>query len=296
MRPWSRRASFGHASRRLAGTAGRLPVVALIVASAGCGEDGPRSSGSSSGDGGSGQEVRVAVASSFAGPHERLAEAFTSETGIGVRASVGSTGGLYAQIRNGAPHDVFLAADRARPRSLVRQDFAVAGSRCTYAIGRLALAGAAASANRTLIDVLRDRRSRHVALADSEVAPYGAAAREVLRRTGLEQELADRLVTAENVGQAHRYVVSGAAGLGFVAAGHVAGRPEEGHLLVDDSLHAPIRQDAVLLTRARDPEAARRYLSFLGSGRAKRVLERFGYRAAIRGDRVCGRAAGGADP
>jgi molybdate transport system substrate-binding protein len=237
------------------------------------------------------------VASSFAGPHEQLAEVFTSETGITVRASVGSTGGLYAQIRNGAPYDVFLAADRVRPRNLVREGFAVAGARCTYAIGRLALAGTGSSPNRSLIDVLRDRRTRHVALADPEVAPYGAAAREVLRRTGLEEELADRLVTAENVGQAHRYVVSGAAEVGFVAAGHVAGRPEGEHLLVDDSLHSPIRQDAVLLTGARDPEAARRYLSFLGSDRAEPVLERFGYRALAGEDRACGHpAAGSPDP
>lgn len=239
----------------------------------------------------------MAVASSFAGPQERLAEAFTSETGIRVRASLGSTGGLYAQIRNGAPYDVFLAADRARPRNLVREGLAAAGSRCTYAIGRLALAGSGLSSGRSLVEVLRDRRSRHVALADPEVAPYGAAAREVLRRTGLEEELADRLVTAENVGQVHRYVVSGAAEIGFVAAGHVAGRPEGGHLLVDDSLHAPIRQDAVLLTRAGDPEAARRYLSFLGSDRAEPALERFGYRAVAGEDPGCGQQpAGSANP
>lgn len=272
-------------------------MAALVLAPAGCGADGPRSSGSSAGDVSSGSEVRVAVASSFAGPQERLSEAFTSETGIRVRASLGSTGGLYAQIHNGAPYDVFLAADRARPRNLVRDGFAVAGSRCTYAIGRLALAGTGVSSGRSLIDVLRDPRSRHVALADPEVAPYGAAAREVLRRTGLEEELADRLVTAESVGQAHQYVVSGAAEVGFVAAGHVAGRPEGGHRLVADSLHPPIRQDAVLLGRARDSEAARRYLSFLGSGRAEPVLERFGYRALAGEDRACGqRPAEDANP
>lgn len=288
---------MGRSVRRLHGPARLLPIVALVLAPAGCGADGPRSSGSSAGDGGPEPEVRVAVASSFAGPHERLAGAFTSETGVRVRASVGSTGGLYAQIRNGAPYDVFLAADRVRPRNLVREGFAVAGSRCTYAIGRLALAGTGVSSSRPLVDVLRDRRSRHVALADPEVAPYGAAAREVLRSTGLEEELADRLVTAENVGQAHQYVVSGAAEVGFVAASHVAGRPEGEYRLVDDSLHSPIRQDAVLLTRARDPEAARRYLSFLGSGRAERVLERFGYRVLAGEDRSCEhQAAGSADP
>lgn len=288
VRASSCRASVRRRVRQLCGPARLLPIVALVLAPAGCGADGSRSSGSSAGDGGPGPEVRVAVASSFAGPQERLAEAFTSETGVRVRASLGSTGGLYAQIRNGAPYDVFLAADQARPRNLVREGYAVAGSRCTYAIGRLALAGTDLSSGRSLIDLLRDPRSRHVALADPEIAPYGAAAREVLRRTGLEDELSDRLVTAENVGQAHQYVVSGAAEVGFVAAGHVVGRAERGHLLVDDSLHPPIRQDAALLTRARDSEAARSYLSFLGSDRAEPVLERFGYRALAGQDRACG--------
>lgn len=262
----------------------RLLAGLLLLAAAGCGGDGARAPGTEEPAGAPDAEIRAAVASNFAAPHAALVEAFTAEAGVRVRTSLGSTGGLFAQIRNGAPFDVFLAADRVRPRRLVRGGLAEAGSRFTYATGRLALFGPGIGVREGVSDALRERRIEHLALADPEAAPYGGAAVEALRRSGLYEELSDRIVRAESVGQVYQYVVSGAAEAGFVAASHVAGEPEDSYVLVDEALHAPIRQDAVLLTGADDREASRRFLAFLRSERAREILERFGYRMPPPGD------------
>lgn len=275
--------------RRRPGWRQRLVVIALsVLAVTGCGFETEGDAGDGDVDREGSADVRVAVASNFARPHRILAEAFTAETGVRVRTSLGSTGGLYAQIRNGAPYDVFLAADRARPRRLIREGLALAGSRFTYAEGRLVLFMPGLSPRRSLSAALLDEGLRHLALADPEAAPYGAAAREVLRRVGLDAALSDRVVQAENVSQVLQYVVSGAAEAGFVAASHVVDQPEESYVLVADSLHPPIRQDAVLTASGAGRQGARRFLDFLRSERTREVLERFGYRSPT--------AAEGADP
>lgn len=222
-------------------------------------------------------ELRVAVASNFRQAMEVLARDFEERTGHAVTLSAGSTGKHYAQIRNGAPFDVFLAADERRPRLLEEHGEAVAGSRFTYARGRLVLW----SADPALVDaegrVLDESGFRYIAIANPRLAPYGRAAREVLERRGLWERLAGRIALGENVAQAFQFVRSGNAALGFVARSQVASLDpgERGSSwIVPGSLHEPIDQQAVLL---RDGEAARALLDYVRSAEGRSLIREHGY-------------------
>jgi molybdate transport system substrate-binding protein len=221
--------------------------------------------------------VRVAVAANFAAPHDTLAHRFAAATGITVLASIGATGQLYAQAINGAPFDVFLAADTLRAAMLEQEGQVVAGTRFTYAAGRLALYAPRAQGVINTPALLTASAIRHVAVADSATAPYGAAALELLARWGTGPALTRRLVRGESIAQTFQFVESGAAEAGFVALSQVIGKPPATYWVVPDSLHAPIAQDAVLLRHGASNAAARRYLEFLRSDSARAVITSFGY-------------------
>lgn len=225
-------------------------------------------------------EAVVAVAANFAVPMERVGAAFTAATGHTLKVAAGATGKFHAQIMAGAPFDVLLAADDETPRRLVAEGHAVAGSVFTYAIGRLALW----SAQPGLVDgqgaVLASGRFARLAIANPRVAPYGAAALEVLRARGQAEELAPRLVTGESVAQAYQFVATGNAEIGFVALSQltVPGRPASGsRWLVPQGLHRPIRQDAVLLKAGEKNPAAAALLAYLRSAPAQETIHAFGY-------------------
>ena len=224
-------------------------------------------------------EARVAVAANFTAAADAIERAFEAGGDHRITVSTGSTGGLYAQIRHGAPFHAFLAADARRPRLLAKQGTAVAASRFTYARGRIALW----SPHPDLVngpESLRDRRIRHLAMANPRTAPYGLAAEQTLQSLGLWQDLKGRLVRGENIAQAHQFVASGNAEAGFVALSQISGpnRPEQGsRWLVPARHHAPIRQQAVLLQRGAANPAARAFLAFLRSGQAAEIMRDYGY-------------------
>lgn len=226
-------------------------------------------------------EAVVAVAANFLEVAERLAAELERETGHRVILVSGSTGKLYAQIVHGAPFDVFLAADAARPERLEREGRSVPGSRFTYAVGRLALWSSEPDRiGRDGAATLRRGDFRRLAIAHPDLAPYGAAARQVLVRLGLWERFADRIVMGETIGQAQTMVASGNAELGFVALSSLAspGEPAAGSRWeVPAGLHDPIRQDAVLLARAADNPAARGFLSYL-RGEGRDLVASYGYR------------------
>ncbi|HOB96135.1 MAG TPA: molybdate ABC transporter substrate-binding protein [Aquabacterium sp.] len=227
-------------------------------------------------------EVLVAVAANFAGPLAALAEGFTAATGHTLKASAGATGKFYSQIASGAPFQVLLAADDETPRRLVAEGHAVAGSQFTYAIGVLVLWSAQAGMVDDQGAVLAGGRFARLAVANPKLAPYGAAAMEVLKARGLADALAPRLVTAESIAQAYQFVATGNAELGFVALSQVAvpGRPPTGsHWKVPASLHGEIRQDAVLLKPGAQSAAASALLSYLKSPAARKLIQAWGYGA-----------------
>lgn len=227
--------------------------------------------------------VRVAVASNFSGTLQKLATAFTGATGHELKISSASTGKLYAQIRQGAPFDVFLAADAERPRLLVAEGLAVADTLTTYAEGRLVLwspdGGYPAEANGE--DILRRGQFRQLAIANPRTAPYGNAAREALQQMGLWQRLESTVARGENIGQTFQFVMSGAADLGMVALSQLQGNAgRTGYIWpVPTSLYRPIVQQGVLLARSRDRPAPLAFIAFLRSDTAAAIIERQGYRA-----------------
>jgi molybdate transport system substrate-binding protein len=221
--------------------------------------------------------VHVAVASNFAEAHDYIAAAFEAATGHSVLTSLGSTGQLYAQIRNGAPFDVFLAADEARPARLVADGEAIADSRFTYALGRLVLYGPSLDSVRAHGVDLRDERNRRVAIANPKLAPYGRAAAQTIERLGLTERLASRLVQGENIAQTFQFVHTGAAELGFVALSQVYRETRDGYWLVPQEYHDRIAQDAVLLRRGGENAAAVALMDFLRGDTARRIIEGFGY-------------------
>jgi molybdate transport system substrate-binding protein len=222
-------------------------------------------------------EVRVAVATNFAEVMEQIAERFEAASGHAVLVSSASTGTHYAQIRNGAPYDVFFSADRERPELLEQEGVAIAGTRFTYAIGRLALW----SPDPGLVDdageVLASGEFRYLSIANPELAPYGAAARQVLERRGLWDGIQDRLVRGQDIGQAFAFVSSGNAELGFVALSQIQlpnAALEGSRWLVPATEHDPIEQQAVLLV---DSPAARSFLDFVRGEDATLLIRSFGY-------------------
>jgi molybdate transport system substrate-binding protein len=225
-------------------------------------------------------EVQAAVAANVMAPMQRIAADFERDTGHRAVLTAGSTGKLYAQIVNGAPFDVFLAADDATPARLEAEGRTAAGSRFSYAIGRLVLWSSRAGLVDAQGDVLRRGGFRHLAIANPKTAPYGAAAIEVLSSLGLLESLAPRFVQGENIAQAHQFVASGNAEIGFVALSQVmqGGVVREGSAwLVPARLHAPIRQGAVQLATVRDPAAAQALLRYLKGDKAGAVLRDHGY-------------------
>lgn len=224
-------------------------------------------------------EVSVAVAANFTAPMQKIAADFEQATGHKVAASFGSTGKFYAQIKNGAPFDVLLAADDETPAKLAKENGAVAGSRFTYAVGKLALWSAKPAVVDPAGDVLKKGGFDHVAIANPKLAPYGAAAVEAMKALGVFEALQPKLVTAENIGQAHQFVSSGNALIGFVALSQVLkdGRIEGSAWIVPAKLYQPIRQDAIILEKGKDKPAAEALLKYLKSDKAKAVIKSYGY-------------------
>jgi molybdate transport system substrate-binding protein len=225
-------------------------------------------------------EVQVAVASNFSAPMRVIAAQFERDTGHKVQASYGATGKFYAQIQNGAPFEILLAADDETPAKLEKEGAAVAGTRFTYAIGKLVLWSAQPGLVDAKGEVLARGNFAHLALANPKLAPYGAAAVEVLNKLKLHDALAPKFVQGENIAQTHQFVVSGAAPLGFVAMSQVF---EDGKLksgsawLIPGGMHAPIRQDALMLARGKGKLAAEAFIAYLKGGKAQAVIRSYGY-------------------
>ena len=221
-------------------------------------------------------EIRIATASNFRHAALEISQAFQQASGHQATLIFGATGKHYAQITHGAPFDIFLAADRNRPERLESEGSAVAGSRFTYAAGRLAL-WSPGGGNTENGEILREGNFRRLAIANPELAPYGLAAKEALQKLGLWEPLSGKLVRGENIAQAFQFTYSGNADLGLVAYSQLqaAGEKRRGNWwLVPASLHRPIEQQAVLIN---DKPAARDFLKFMRSPAALEIIRSHGY-------------------
>ena len=225
------------------------------------------------------ETIQVAVAANFRGTLDALVLAFEAAADHEVAVISGSTGLLYAQVRNGAPFDLFLAADQQRPQLLGADGFGEPAGIFTYARGRLALWSADPNllASGDLTRVL-EGGFRWLAIAEPRVAPYGIAARQTLEQIGMWQSVQSRLVKGQNVAQAFAMVDTGNAELGIVALSQVIAHDEQPAFVpVPARMHGGIRQDAIVLNHGASSAAVEQFVRFLRSKEAVEIVEQHGY-------------------
>ena len=226
------------------------------------------------------EDISVAVAANFTAPMQQIAAEFEKATGHKARLTFGSTGKFYAQIKEGAPFQLLLAADDETPARLVREGEGVAGSQFTYAVGKLVLWSARPGFVDDKGEVLKSGKFEHLSIANPKLAPYGMAATETLKALGVADVVQSRIVMAENITQAQQYVVSGNAELGFVAFSqiHKDGKLMDGsYWLVPARYYSPIRQDAVILAKGKGNAAVEALAGFLKSDAATKIIKSYGY-------------------
>jgi len=224
-------------------------------------------------------EVHVAVAANFTAAAKEIAALYEAASGDKAVLSFGSTGQLYTQIDQGAPFEVFLAADRARPRKAVEEGLADPGTLVTYATGRIVLYSRDPG-RVTGEATLHAAGSGKLAIANPATAPYGTAAVQAMQALGVYDAVAPRLVQGNNIAQTYQFVESGGAELGFVALSQVIGHDRGSRWVVPFRLYTPIAQDAVLLNAGTRNPAAAGFLRFLQGPEARAVKEKYGYGAA----------------
>ena len=226
------------------------------------------------------EEALVAVAANFSAPMQQISASFQKDTGHQLKMSFGATGGIYAQIKNGGPFDVFLSADQITPQKLEAEGLGVAATRFNYATGQLVLW----SKQDGLVDekgqVLRGKNIQRIALANPKLAPYGVAAWETMTALGLLEELKPKMVQGDNIAQTYQFVSTQNAQVGFVALSQVFanGQLTSGSAwIVPPHLYKPIRQDVILLKNGKDNSAAKALLMYLKGEKAKAVMKSYGY-------------------
>ena len=221
-------------------------------------------------------EATVAVAANFTEPAREIGTAFGKATGQRITFSFGNSAQLLTQIGQEAPFHVFLSADEERPRKAIADGLALADSRFTYAVGKIVLW----SRDPALVSgeaTLKQGAFGKIAIANPTAAPYGQAAVEAMKALGVDAALQAKVVQGNSIAQAFQFVETGNAELGFVALSQVIGRSDGSRWMVPQALYRPIRQDAVLLAKGRDNEAARAFLAYMRGPEAKAVIERYGY-------------------
>lgn len=221
-------------------------------------------------------QTNVAVAANFTEVAKEIAAAFKAKTGHEAVLSFGASGQFYTQITQGAPFQVFLSADDARPKKLVDDGLAVPGSNFTYAIGKLVLW----SKTPGLVKgeaTLTAASFTKLSICNPVAAPYGAAAIETMKSLKLLEKLQPKLVEGATITQAYQFVETGNAELGFVALSQLTGPATGSRWLVPQELYSPIRQDAVLLKTGASNEAATGFIAFLRSPEARVIIEKYGY-------------------
>lgn len=220
--------------------------------------------------------TNVAVAANFTDAAKDIAAAFRTKTGHDAVLSFGASGQFYAQIRQGAPYQVFLSADDERPKKLAEEGLAVPESRFTYAIGKLVLWSRDANGVKGE-ETLRANAFTKISIANPTAAPYGAAAIETLKALKLYDSLQPKIVMGNSIAQAFQFIDTGNAELGFVALSQLIGTSGGSRWMVPQDLYSPIRQDAVLLKSGATDDASKAFLSFLKGPEARAIIEKYGY-------------------
>jgi len=249
-------------------------LIVLLCVTTGCGQSATDHEGAA-------MEINVAAAANLSDAFNELARQFTARTGIRIVYSFGATAELAKQIENGAPFDLFAAADTEHIDRLKRQGLLTAGTEALYARGTLVVWTAEASRiSLNGIEELRRSEVERIAIARPEVAPYGRAALEALRALDLWNDIAPKVIYAQNVAQAKQYVATGNADVALLPRSLV--RADEGRLIeVDERLHQPINQSLAVVKASAKQDAARVFALYILSPEGQTLLERYGYKKAV---------------
>lgn len=226
------------------------------------------------------ETISVAVASNFTAPMQKIAAQFEKDTGHKAELSFGATGKFYAQISNGAPFGILLAADDKTPTKIAQEGKGDAASRFTYSIGKLVLWSKQDGYVDANGEVLKTGKFQHVAIANPKLAPYGLAAEQTLTKLNLLDAIKPKFVQGENIGQTYQFAATGNAELGFVALSQVMedGKIKAGSAwVVPAEMHEPIRQDAIVLNNAKDNVAAKALMDYLKGDKARAIISAYGY-------------------
>lgn len=226
------------------------------------------------------ETISVAVASNFTAPMQKIAAQFEKDTGHKAELSFGATGKFYAQISNGAPFGILLAADDKTPAKIAQEGKGDAASRFTYSIGKLVLWSKQDGYVDANGEVLKTGKFQHVAIANPKLAPYGLAAEQTLTKLNLLDAIKPKFVQGENIGQTYQFAATGNAELGFVALSQVMedGKIKAGSAwVVPAEMHEPIRQDAIVLNNAKDNVAAKALMDYLKGDKARVIISAYGY-------------------
>lgn len=226
------------------------------------------------------KSVHVAVAANFSNTMKSLVKEFEKTSEYQIALSSGSSGKFYAQIKQGAPYELFFSADQAKPDALEKDGLVTANSRFTYAIGRLVLWSVRPDFVNKIETKLKEGAFNKLALANPKLAPYGVAALQVLKNVKLMDMTQSKWVFGENIAQTYQFVSSGNADLGFIALSQLLGRnkvQQGSYWLVPDIMHHPIKQDVVLMRSAEKSQGAHAFLAFMHTNKAQNIITKYGY-------------------
>lgn len=224
----------------------------------------------------SGRSVKIAIAANFTEPSKEIAAAFERATGTKLVLSFGATGQLYAQITQGAPFEVLLAADATTPVKAVQAGHGVAGTAFTYAVGKLVLYSVSLDLSQGEA-VLKSGAFAKIAIANPATAPYGTAAVQTMKALGVAGPLNTKIVQGNNIGQTFQFVDTGNAEVGFVALSQVISAKRGSRWVVPSNLYDEIAQDALLLGPGASSDGAKAFLSFLKGREARAIIVAYGY-------------------
>ena len=241
------------------------PFLFLILLTFGCKKDNS-------------SKIAIATAANMQFAMKELSQAFTNQSGINCDIIISSSGKLTAQIKEGAPYDLFVSADMKYPEDLFQSGFTTKKPEI-YAFGKLVL-WSIKKGLKPNIHQLTDEQIKHIALANPKTAPYGQAAVDVLNHYHLFEKVEKKLVYGESISQTNQFIISGSAQVGFTAKSVVLSPKVQGKgqwTPIDESSYTPIAQGVVILKKDIPSENAEKFYSFLFSDRSKEILKKFGY-------------------
>lgn len=225
------------------------------------------------------EKLTIATAANMQFAMEELTQAFDQLTGINCEVITGSSGKLTAQIKEGAPFDVFVSADMKYPEELFRSGFSTQESK-VYAFGKLILLSMHEHIHPT-IDLLKEEQVKHIAVANPKTAPYGVATLEVLKKYGLQDSLKGKFVFGESVSQTNQFILSKVAEAGFTSKSVLMSENMQGKgnwLEIDENVYTPMAQGIVILNNRNTKRTeAQKFQDFLFSKKGKEILNKFGY-------------------